>query len=77
MNSASELLIDPLFLNNEFKITEKVLHFKEWTRKNIFFVKDLLKENGKFLKVKNSMKNMILEYNFSSILDVLMLLELI
>ena len=33
-NSASELLIEPLFLNNKF-------HFKQWTRRKIFFVKDL------------------------------------
>ena len=27
-------------------------HFKEWTSKNIFFVKDLLKENGDFFNVQ-------------------------
>ena len=37
LNSASELLIEPLFLNNKFKIDKKVFHFKEWTSKNIFF----------------------------------------
>ena len=29
-----------------------MLHFKEWTSKNIFFDKDLLKEDGKFLNVQ-------------------------
>ena len=29
-----------------------LFHFKEWTSKNIFFVKDLLKEDGKFLNVQ-------------------------
>ena len=40
LNSASELLIEPLFLNDKFKINNnnnKVFHFKEWTSKNIFF----------------------------------------
>ena len=32
MNSASELLIEPLYLNTKFKINKKVFHFKEWTR---------------------------------------------
>ena len=27
-------------------------HFKEWTSKNIFLVKDLLKEDGKFFDVQ-------------------------
>ena len=41
LNSASELLIEPLFLNNKFKIKKKKRYnFKEWTSKNILFVKD-------------------------------------
>ena len=75
LNISSELLIEPLFLKNKFKIDnkKKVLHFRKWTSKNIFFVKDLLKG----LMFKDSIKNTILEFNFQSILDVLMLLELI
>ena len=49
-NSASELLIEPLFLCIKFKITfYKVFHFKEWTSKNLFVavVKHLLEEDGK------------------------------
>ena len=52
LNSASELLTEHPFLNNKFKITKKVFHFKEWTSENIFFVKNLLKEGGKFLNVQ-------------------------
>ena len=52
MNSASELLIEPLYLNTKFKINKKVFHFKEWTSKDIFFVKSLLKKDGKFLNVQ-------------------------
>ena len=64
MNSASKLLIEPLFL---IKINKKVFHFKEWTSKNIFFVKALLKEDGKSLNVqefnqKYDLKVQVLEY---------------
>ena len=30
-----------------------MFHFKEWTSKNIFFVKDLLKEDVKFFNVQD------------------------
>ena len=49
LNSASELLTEPLFL---IKINKKVFHFKEWTSKNIFFVKAVLNEVGKSLYVQ-------------------------
>ena len=54
LSSASELLIELLFLNNKFKINnnKKVFHFKEWTSNDICFVKDLLKEGGNCIHVQ-------------------------
>ena len=38
--------MEPLFLNTRFKIENKVFHSKEWTGKGVFFVKDLVKDDG-------------------------------
>ena len=73
---ASELLIEPLFLNDKFKINSnnnKVFHFKEWTSKNIFFVKDLLKEDGKFLNFQEINQKHDIRVIFLSIWDIVML----
>ena len=64
-NSASELLIEPLFLCIKFKITfYKVFHFKEWTSKNLFVavVKHLLEEDGKCFNVEDDIRVQVLEY---------------
>ena len=53
MNSASELLIELLFLNNKFKINKKCFILKNGQVRTFFVcVKDLFKEDGTFLNVQ-------------------------
>ena len=46
--NSEELLAEPLFLNNNFKIDKKTFLFPEWINKNITSVGALVKENGSF-----------------------------
>ena len=45
----AEVLAEPLFYNENFKIGNKTFFYKKWVNKNILFVKDLVDENGAFL----------------------------
>ena len=44
-----EILFEPIFFNEKFKIDNKILYFKNWAENNVYFVKDLINENGSFL----------------------------
>ena len=48
-NSPEDILTESIFLNKRFKIENKVLCFEDWTGKYVFFVKDLVKDDGAFL----------------------------
>ena len=49
LSESWELLAEPIFYNNKFKINGNVFHFKSWTDKYVFLVKDLLNSDGEFL----------------------------
>ena len=46
------LLAEPLFFNDRFTINKQWMNFPEWKRKNVYYVKDLLKEGGTFLRIE-------------------------
>ena len=64
VTTADEVLAEPLFFNNKFKIGNKSFHYKDWSDKGVFYVKDLLQENGMFLKVENFKAKYSLSVNF-------------
>lgn len=47
-----ELLMEPLFYNNKFKIDQSPFHFKDWSYNGIYFVKDIVHENGEFVSLQ-------------------------
>ena len=47
-----ELLTEPIFFNDKFKIGDKTIYFKDWAMNDIYFVKDLIKEDGMFLTLQ-------------------------
>ena len=49
LNTSQEMLNEPFFCNAKFKINNKDFHFAKWTDKGIFYIKDLIKDNGCFL----------------------------
>jgi hypothetical protein len=53
VNTSEKNLIEPLFHNSKFKTDNKPVYFKKWIEKKIFWVKDLLKEDGRFLKLED------------------------
>lgn len=52
IQEGNDILMEPIFTNDKFKINGKVFYCKRWAERNIFFVKDLLKDNGTFLNIE-------------------------
>ena len=50
--TSEEMLAEPIFFNDKFKIGDKSIYIKEWAMKDIYFVKDLVKEDGNFLTLQ-------------------------
>jgi len=46
-----EILAEPLFFNNKFKINNNIFNFKTWTENSVYLVKDLVKEDGSFMSL--------------------------
>ena len=57
---SEDLLAEPLFSNNNFKIDKKTFSFPEWINKNITTVGALVKENGNF----KTLREVVVEYDF-------------
>jgi len=53
VKEGAEILMEPLFFNNKFQIDGKVVYFDDWIEKEVFFVKDLVNETGKFLSLRD------------------------
>ena len=64
LGNEQEILSEPLFHNNRFQIGNKPFHFQKWTGKNIFFVKDLIDENGAFLNYTSFIKKYSVKINY-------------
>ena len=62
IRTADEFLIEPLFLNDKFKINKEVIYFKRWTEKNVYYVKDMYREDGTIL----NFEEFCTKYNFSA-----------
>ena len=59
-NTSEELLAEPLFLNEHFKIDKKSFYFQDWIENGILTVRSLVKEDGSFMSLEE-FRN---EYNF-------------
>ena len=56
---------EPLFYNPLFKINNTVIYFENWANKGIYFVKDLVNDQGSFLTFQNFIdKYELVENNF-------------
>ena len=58
--TAEELLAEPIFMNDKFKIGNKTIHFEDWRRNNIFKVGDLVTNEGTFFNIQE----FAIRYNF-------------
>jgi hypothetical protein len=47
-----EILIQPLWLNSEIKIGGKPVLYQHWAKADVFFINDLLKNEGGFLSLE-------------------------
>lgn len=52
IDTPAEFLMEPLFYNNKFKVGQSPFHFKDWSYNGIYFVKDIVHENGEFLSLQ-------------------------
>jgi hypothetical protein len=48
IEKTEEVLLEPLFCNDKFKINNAVMNFETWTDAGIYSVKDLVQKNGEF-----------------------------
>ena len=59
-NTSEELLAEPLFFNEHFKIDKNTFKFQDWIDNGILTVRSLVKENGSFMTLDEFQE----EYNF-------------
>ena len=59
-----EVQAEPLFYNDKFKVGNIYFHYKDWSNKNIYFVKDLLDDNGTFLSYREFCEKYEFSVNF-------------
>jgi hypothetical protein len=64
VENSNNFLREPIFLNNKFKIDQKTIYFRKWIDKEIYFVKDLVAENGNFLSHEHFRNKFHLEVSF-------------
>jgi hypothetical protein len=64
VNTKDEILAEPLFFNNKFKINNMPFHFKDWSENGVFYVKQLLQEDGTFLDVQSFNSKYTLDVQF-------------
>ena len=71
-----EILIQPLWLNSEIKIGRKPVLYQHWAKANVFFINDLLKNEGGFLSLeqfpnKYGIISIFLEYLYNGLLEAI------
>ena len=64
IKEAAEIQAEPLFYNEKFKVGNRHFHYTSWSNKNIYFVKDLLDENGQFLSYECFCEKYELKVNY-------------
>ena len=65
INKLEQFMSEPLFYNPLFKINNTVIYFENWANKGIYFVKDLVNDQGSFLTFQNFVdKYELVENNF-------------
>ena len=57
INVPEEIQMKSIFFNTRFTIESRVFHFKDRMRKDVFFVKDLVKDDGVFIFLLFILKN--------------------
>jgi hypothetical protein len=53
VTNAEEVLAEPLFHNDKFKIDGKVLELDSWSEAGVYLVRDLVKEDGTFISLED------------------------
>ena len=59
-----EVLAEPIFYNNKFKIGNMAISFRNWINKEIFLVRDIINEKGQFLDYKQFSEKYGIKVNF-------------
>jgi hypothetical protein len=67
-NSPSKSPQRLILQNTKFQIDNKVMHFSEWTAKNIVYVKDLVRNDGSWLSLQEFSETYSITVNFFRIL---------
>ena len=49
MITPKDILAEPIFLNNNIRINNKIFFYKEFCKKDIFFINDIIDDNGTIL----------------------------
>ncbi|CAG2244444.1 unnamed protein product [Mytilus edulis] len=60
----SDILSQPLFLNENIMIDGKTAFYKSWIQNNVFFINDLIKENGEFYNYDEFIRNYNIKTTF-------------
>ena len=67
-SDSKELLAEPVFFNDRFKIGKNTLNFKQWVEKDVYCVGHFLKENGDFLSHEEFTQTYNININFLTFL---------
>ncbi|XP_063408202.1 uncharacterized protein LOC134691566 [Mytilus trossulus] len=60
----SDILSQPLFLNENIMIDGKTAFYKRWIQNNVFFINDLIQENGEFYNYDGFIRNYNIKTTF-------------
>ena len=60
----SELLAEPLWLNNRLKISKKTILLSNWTKSGILFIKDIFDNTGEIISEHSLLKKLICKSNW-------------
>ena len=64
VNSWTDFLIQPLWLNNKVKVGGSSIFYKHWFKKGIIFIHDLLDSNGQFFSLNYIQNTLGIKTNF-------------
>ena len=51
VNSTTEFLFEPIFLNDKLKIGNEASNNKDWMRRKVYIVKNVVNYNGQFVNI--------------------------
>ena len=65
-----EILSQPIWKNNHIKINRKPIFYKRWCKNGIFYLNDIIKNDGNFLTVEELNENFNMNVNFLDYLSI-------